>query len=223
MLRFVFQTCRENWFQSRRMQLSVTRWLIQSFAMVSSWKRKLLRMMVWIYIYIYSRWVAKQINSSCDLRPTWGVPNSCSRCSGRSELTEQSSLVGLVTQLAMRLVETSPVPSLAKHICHQENNLGEEGWFMGSNLDGSIDAKFGDLAGNGEGITITDEDEPPDSMRFHQWGCCICKTTMLNQLIVLVAQLKNQMTELWLPQPQKIRLQSMVLDWLFNQVASMDF
>lgn len=39
---------------------------------------------------------------------------------------------------------------------------------MGSNLDGSIDAKFGDLAGNGEGITITDEDEPPDSMRFHQ-------------------------------------------------------
>ena len=69
MLRFVFQTCRENWFQSRRMQLSVTRWLIQSFAMVSSWKRKLLRMMVWIYIPV-------ELQNKSTVRVIWDQPEA---------------------------------------------------------------------------------------------------------------------------------------------------
>ena len=81
----------------------------------------------------------------------------------------------------MRLVETfgspRPVPSLAEHSATKKRTTlvkkDDDSWATVEMCEDLIlmdqlDAKFEDLLGNSEGITITDEDQPPDSMGFHQ-------------------------------------------------------
>ena len=143
----------------------------------------------------------------------------------------------------MRLVDTFRITKTRPfinqtYLSPEKNNLkDDDSWAMVEMCEDLIlmdqlDAKFEDLLGNGEGITITDEDQPPDSMgfligedvlplpsmpeHFESFAPLLqrivmmlqCKT-MLNQQIVLLAKmssphlLNNQQTKVLLPSSRR--------------------
>lgn len=77
----------------------------------------------------------------------------------------------------MRLVDTFRITKTRPfinqtYLSPEKNNLkDDDSWAMVEMCEDLIlmdqlDAKFENLVGNGEGITTTDEDQPPDSMGF---------------------------------------------------------